>query len=103
MMYPYMTLADETEMVLIRQDANCLIINGQSGADIQMKKQQCLKNSCTVMHTCYISMLRMEEFRLPKLFMVSGYTVYFWSNENGEPIHVHVSKGKPTQNGTKIM
>ena len=44
----------------------------------------------------------MEEFRLPKLFMVSGYTVYFWSNENGEPIHVHVSKGKPTPNATKI-
>ena len=36
-------------------------------------------------------MLRLEEFRLPKLFMVSGYTVYFWSNENGEPIHVHVA------------
>lgn len=34
--------------------------------------------------------------------MVSGYKVYFWSNENNEPIHVHVSKGKPTSNGTKI-
>lgn len=44
----------------------------------------------------------MEEFRLPKLFMVSGYTVYFWSNENDEPIHVHVAKGKPTPNVTKI-
>lgn len=54
------------------------------------------------MHTCYTSMLRMEESELPKLFMVSGYTVYFWSNENDEPIHVHVSKGKPTPNATKI-
>ena len=45
----------------------------------------------------------MEEFKLPKLFMVSGYTVYFWSNENGEPIHVHVAKGKPTPNATKIL
>ena len=36
-------------------------------------------------------MLRMEKFRLPKLFMVSGYTVYFWSNENDEPIHVYVA------------
>ena len=44
----------------------------------------------------------MGEYRLPKLFTVSGYTVYFWSNENNEPIHVHVSKGKPTQNSTKI-
>lgn len=47
-------------------------------------------------------MRRMEEFRLPKLFMVSGYTVYFWSRENDEPIHVHVSKGKPSANATKI-
>lgn len=44
----------------------------------------------------------MEVFILPSLFMVSGYKVYFWSNENNEPIHVHVSKGKPTSNGTKI-
>ena len=44
----------------------------------------------------------MEEFILPSLFMVSGYKVYFWSNENNDPIHVHVSKGKPTSNGTKI-
>ena len=44
----------------------------------------------------------MEEFKLPKLFMVSGYSVYFWSNENNEPIHVHVAKGKPTPNATKI-
>ena len=39
---------------------------------------------------------------MPKLFTVSGYTVFFLSNENNEPIHVHVSKGKPTPNATKI-
>lgn len=33
---------------------------------------------------------------------VSGYIVYFGSNEEGEPIHVHVSKGRPTPNATKI-
>ena len=47
-------------------------------------------------------MRRMGEFILPKLFMVSGYAVYFWSVENDEPIHVHVSKGKQTPNATKI-
>lgn len=26
------------------------------------------------MHICYISMRKMEEFKLPKLFTVSGYT-----------------------------
>ncbi len=31
-----------------------------------------------------------------------GYTIYFWSNENNEPIHVHISKGKPVANSTKI-
>lgn len=45
----------------------------------------------------------MGESVLPKLFIVSGYIVYFWSNEEGEPIHVHVSKGKPTPNATKNL
>lgn len=47
-------------------------------------------------------MLRLEEFRLPSIFTVSGYKVFFWSNENGEPIHVHIAKGKPTPNATKV-
>ena len=126
MMYPYMTLADETEivhshiiekdgmkkvivnlnvqlkMVLTLQDVNYQIINGQREQDIPMKKQRCLKNFYTVMHICCTNMLKMEGFKLPKLFMVSGYSVYFWSNENNEPIHVHVAKGKPTPNATKI-
>lgn len=43
-----------------------------------------------------------EESELPNLFTVSGYKIYFWANENGEPIHVHISKGKPSPNSTKI-
>ena len=39
---------------------------------------------------------------MPKLFTVSGYIVYFGSNEEEEPIHVHVSQGRPTPNATKI-
>lgn len=39
---------------------------------------------------------------MPNLFRVGGYCVYFWSNENGEPVHVHISKGRPTPNATKI-
>lgn len=31
-----------------------------------------------------------------------GYKIYFWSNENDEPIHIHISKGNPTINSTKI-
>ncbi|WP_423806022.1 DUF4160 domain-containing protein, partial [Phascolarctobacterium succinatutens] len=28
---------------------------------------------------------------MPNLFIILGYKVYFWSNENDEPIHVHIS------------
>ena len=33
---------------------------------------------------------------------VTGYKIYLWSNENNEPIHVHISKGNLTQNSTKV-
>jgi len=33
---------------------------------------------------------------------VIGYKFYFWSNEDGEPIHIHISKGSPTSNSTKV-
>ena len=55
------------------------------------------------MHICCTNMLKMEGFKLPKLFMVSGYSVYFWSDENNEPIHVHVAKGKPIPNATNVV
>lgn len=38
---------------------------------------------------------------MPNIFTVFGYKIYFWSNENGEPVHVHICKGKPTANATK--
>lgn len=40
---------------------------------------------------------------MPRLFTVSGYIVYFWSNENGEPIHVHISKGETVTKWNKDM
>ena len=43
-----------------------------------------------------------EAFSVPSLFKIGEYIIYFWSNENNEPIHVHISKGRPTPNGTKI-
>ena len=54
------------------------------------------------MHIYFIDTLKWEVLTLPSLFTVSGYKIYFWSNEFGEPIHVHVAKGKPISNGTKI-
>ena len=39
---------------------------------------------------------------MPTLYKFGGYIVFFWSNENNEPIHVHISKGKPSENATKV-
>ena len=39
---------------------------------------------------------------MPNVLIVLGYKVYFWTNENNEPIHVHISKGKPNGNTTKV-
>ncbi len=47
-------------------------------------------------------MQRKGAFTVPSLFRVGGYLVFFWSNENGEPIHVHIIKGQPSRNSTKV-
>ena len=47
-------------------------------------------------------MRKTEELKLPSLFQIGGYKVFLWSNENNEPIHVHIGKGKPVSNATKI-
>ena len=41
---------------------------------------------------------------MPQVFKIGSYWVYFWTNENDplEPIHVHVSQGKPAANATNI-
>mgnify|MGYP000553223659 CR=1 FL=1 len=36
------------------------------------------------------------------LYKLLGYTIYFWSGDAVEPVHVHVCKGRPTENATKI-
>ena len=38
---------------------------------------------------------------MPSIFQIGSYKVYFWSNEDGEPLHVHISR-KPSANTTKI-
>ena len=54
------------------------------------------------MHTCSSASPPVEVRRLPSSFFIGGYRVFFWCNENGEPIHVRVCKGTPTKNSTKI-
>ena len=39
---------------------------------------------------------------MPSVLTVHGYRIYFWSNEQGEPIHVHIAKGDPSPGATKV-
>lgn len=40
---------------------------------------------------------------MPKVLLdFMGYKFYFWSNENEEPIYIHISKGKQIENSTKF-
>lgn len=41
---------------------------------------------------------------MPRIFRISNYIVHFWSNEGVplEPVHIHISKGKPNAYSTKI-
>ena len=39
---------------------------------------------------------------MPQFIRVAGYKIYFWSNENDEPIHFHATKGDPDKNDTKV-
>ena len=46
----------------------------------------------------------MEGSTVPQVFRIGPYWVYFWTNENDplEPVHVHVSEGRPSACSTKI-
>ncbi len=41
---------------------------------------------------------------MPQIFKVGSYWIYFWADESKplEPVHIHISEGKPTANGTKV-
>ena len=39
---------------------------------------------------------------MPQILRIGPYIIYFWSNENDEPIHVHVCKGSPQKDATKV-
>lgn len=39
---------------------------------------------------------------MPVYIRYQGWCIYFWSNENGEPIHFHIAQGRPTEGATKV-
>jgi len=54
------------------------------------------------MPTIFFIMQKLGVIRLPRLFRIGQYVIFFWSNENNEPIHVHISVSNPTPNATKV-
>ncbi|MCD8023145.1 MAG: DUF4160 domain-containing protein [Lachnospiraceae bacterium] len=41
--------------------------------------------------------------RLPRALLdFRGYSFFFYSKEDNEPVHIHVSKGKPSNNNAKF-
>ena len=39
---------------------------------------------------------------MSQFIRAAGYKIYFWSNENDEPIHFQATKGDPDKNDTKV-
>ena len=39
---------------------------------------------------------------MPIVYRVGAYVIFWWSGDKDEPIHVHVCKGKPCENATKL-
>jgi len=39
---------------------------------------------------------------MPKILEFGQYVIFFWSAENGEPVHVHIAVRRPTENATKV-
>ena len=54
------------------------------------------------MQVTFLILLKKGEYKVPNLFSYLGYTIFFWANESYEPIHVHISRGKPEKNATKV-
>lgn len=39
---------------------------------------------------------------MPSIFTFGRYVIFFWTSENGKPVHVHVAVRRPTENATKL-
>lgn len=39
---------------------------------------------------------------MPGLYRIQGFLVYFWANESGEPVHVHVARGRQSPSAAKF-
>lgn len=39
---------------------------------------------------------------MPKILTIGQYILFFWSQENGEPVHIHVAVKRACENATKF-
>ena len=39
---------------------------------------------------------------MPKILTVEQYIFFFWSHENGKPVHIHVAVKRACENATKF-
>mgnify|MGYP004530514593 FL=1 len=39
---------------------------------------------------------------MPSLFRIGPYLIFFWTGENGEPVHVHVAVRRPSKDSTRL-
>lgn len=39
---------------------------------------------------------------MPSLFALGPYIILFWTDEQDEPVHVHVADNRPTKDATKL-
>ena len=126
MMYPYVTLNDDTEIthsemlpdgrvkVYIEtpdlkdgfHNATCYLpehswenVNGYSDTEMDYFKEF-VRNNAHLM----IEFSKEGGILNASFFRIGSYIIYFWSNENDplEPVHVHIAEGRATANATKI-
>lgn len=39
---------------------------------------------------------------MPTVLKLGSYVLFFWLNETGEPVHIHVARGRPSKHATKF-
>ena len=116
MMYPFLTLDDQTEIVHseMKPDGRVKVYvetpsagspptSGRTSTALPRKRSPSMKRSSAPQRILSWSFPSGEDCSMPQIFKIGPYTIYFWSNENDplEPIHVHVSE-RANPNATKI-
>lgn len=41
----------------------------------------------------HVQTLFTNEIIMPTILLIAGWRLYFWANENNEPMHIHAEKG----------